>query len=1474
MKRALKLVFKPKTMIMRVPCVLNLKIKNNHMKTRITLSALLFLVCTFTGFSQTTLFDFEDGAVPSGFSWTAASYSSFAAGTNPSVGGINTSAKSLNVTLKTAMNWSVSFIKFALPTATTITASNRYLHILYRTDNVSQGNSLSTLDLNLLGNTGVAGTTRFDFTIYTANEWHDLVVDLNGLGATQLSYFSITPNICWASSTAAVNVSFDEVVMTNSPTPRDFTGVLGTFEDASSTPASSSTGGVATAVVANNTDKTGLNTTNKALKITTSSATSGQWWYGTTISNTAFTVSNQFRYLHCMVNATTMSQIEFDLFAGGVEKYSGAKTGLTPGWKEYVFDLFSFNGNNLQGLPITWIRIITGFPGVKEVWIDEIVVNNDPSARGNNNICDFETGYTANISGTPSTFSDANNLVTVPVANPFTSGLNTSATCGKRSVTGTNVVWYAGYDFNFVKSITVDTYHKYLHVMMTVPVATQIIKLSVKQGATQVTGLSDLQYTISAANTWQDVVVDVSSLSYFDGLAIKCGLGNSSTATGDYYFDNVYVDGNPAPRSTTPVLATSTTNVYNHSYIYGSGPSQVLNFSVGGSGLTANISLTPTSPYEISTSSSSGFTTGALTLTKAADNTASSVIYCRLVSGLGAGTQDNKAVSITSTSATAKSVALWGWVNSAPLTVSGLSCSGKVYDGLAGTATLAGTAVYTGMKNGESSVIASQPTATYPSAGVGSKTLTISTVAVPSANYSITQPTVTANITAAPLTITGISAVDKVYDGTTNATLSGAAAYSGLVNAESFTVSGTPSASFATATVANTKAVTISGYTVPSSNYSITQPSATANITAAPLTITGISVNNKVYDGTTNASLSGTAAYSGLASVDNGAAVLGTASASFATTAVENTKAVTISGYLVPSTNYSITQPTGLTANIYPVVSTFATIGSSNWSTATEWTYAPMAATDLVIASGELIVDQDQIPNPTVNSITINPGAKLTLNSGKTLTTGTFTLQSSVDGTATFVDKTVNGGLVVTGTTSVEQYLTTGRNWYISSPLSAAQSGVFGAVAPSTNKLYWYDETNGSSATLNWPQIANNTSSLAVMRGYVANMPLDGKVTFTGGVLNTGNISTGANSVPALTRTAGQSKEGFNLVGNPYPSYLDWMAAIDPANTGTSNLMTTMWYRTQNPGQPTGNPVVPPYYVFDTYNETANTGTNNNGIAVTQYIPPMQAFWVRVKPAIDLGSTTGTLALTNAMRSHASGTNRLKVRSAVNTAQQLLRLQVSNGTSSDEAIVLFNPAASNGFDDFDSPKMSNGNSAIPEIYSLAGTEQVVINGMKEMTPNLELPLGFSTGQSNSFSIKASEISNLSSDTRVVLKDKLLNTEQELSTGTPYSFTSGVTNTSSRFSILFKSVSVINATSNVAETSSYVFRNQNNQIIVNYSGRLSDDASIAVYNVMGEKQIAMKMINSSTLINQELPSGVYLVTITNSGTKATKRVIIN
>ncbi|MDR3705825.1 MAG: YDG domain-containing protein, partial [Paludibacteraceae bacterium] len=130
------------------------------------------------------------------------------------------------------------------------------------------------------------------------------------------------------------------------------------------------------------------------------------------------------------------------------------------------------------------------------------------------------------------------------------------------------------------------------------------------------------------------------------------------------------------------------------------------------------------------------------------------------------------------------------------------------------------------------------------------------------ANYTLSgQPTgLTASITASSttLTITGVTVSNKVYDGTTTATLTGGTLV-GVNPGDVVTlVAGT--GVFSDKNVGTGKTVTVSGYTLSGANagnYTVLQPTGlSANITAVPLTITDPTITlSKLYDGTTTAAV-------------------------------------------------------------------------------------------------------------------------------------------------------------------------------------------------------------------------------------------------------------------------------------------------------------------------------------------------------------------------------------------------------------------------------------------------------------------------------------------------------------------------------------------------------------------------------------------------------------------------------------------
>lgn len=507
-----------------------------------------------------------------------------------------------------------------------------------------------------------------------------------------------------------------------------------------------------------------------------------------------------------------------------------------------------------------------------------------------------------------------------------------------------------------------------------------------------------------------------------------------------------------------------------------------------------------------------------------------------------------------------------------------------------------------------------------------------------------------------------------------------------------------------------------------------------------------------------------------------------------------------------------------------------------------------------VSTGGTLTIDAPT----TLSSLTIKQGGKVTNNSGKSLTTTNFTINSDATGTGTYVD---NGTTTVTGIVKVNQRFTglTGSStrpwWYVSSPVSGATAAVFN-VAGLKNKMTSYDETVPGYRT----QFSSNTTALTPGVGYVVYIGgNDSTYTFTGGSLNTGAIS-----IPVTRTGTTAEKRGFNLIGNPYPSYLDW------GQVDTTNVLSTIWYRSFSSAGKT--------MVFDTYNGKLGIAINNsnNGNTLSQYIPPMQAFWVKVRS--EKANVSGlTVNFTNAMRSHQSSSVAGLLRSPKSTDQKILRLQVSNGINSDQTVIATNANASNGFDDYDSPKMSNDNVAIPEIYTLAGTEMLAINGLNSISADEQLPLGFKTDTLNNFTIQATQVSNFDAGTRIILKDNVLATEQDITDGTPYSFSSNVANTTSRFTLIFKSPSTTTGLSNQLndKLGMYVYKNSNNQIVVHCAtGYENQEGTITVCNAIGQKLVCVGTTGASTVIQTPFGSGVYFVTLNVAGEISTKKVILN
>ena len=190
--------------------------------------------------------------------------------------------------------------------------------------------------------------------------------------------------------------------------------------------------------------------------------------------------------------------------------------------------------------------------------------------------------------------------------------------------------------------------------------------------------------------------------------------------------------------------------------------------------------------------------------------------------------------------------------------------------------------------------------------------------------------------------------------------------------------------------------------------------------------------------------------------------------------------------------------------------------------------------------------------------------------------------------------------------------------------------------------------------------------------------------------------------------------------------------------------------------------------------------------------------------------------------------------------------------------------------------MNEGNITIPQIYTLAGTEQLAINGLNNISYDLEMPLGLTISTSGTFSLKASQISNFVSGTQLILKDYAnidspINTD--LSDGNTYSFSSGATtNNTSRFTLTFRAPSVATEINSTEKGSFWISTNANGQIIVN--GNSSENTLVTIYNALGQKIVSKNITHANAPLGNSLQAGVYMITVSNAGKSITKKIIID
>ncbi len=498
------------------------------------------------------------------------------------------------------------------------------------------------------------------------------------------------------------------------------------------------------------------------------------------------------------------------------------------------------------------------------------------------------------------------------------------------------------------------------------------------------------------------------------------------------------------------------------------------------------------------------------------------------------------------------------------------------------------------------------------------------------------------------------------------------------------------------------------------------------------------------------------------------------------------------------------------------------------------------------------------------NNLTINNTNGVMLNSTTTvngiltLTAGTFATNGNLN--QNLYDGAIAGTGTGTTTGSIRFFKTIwgDKYHYLSSPISGStvsewNDNVTMKFGPTAYNLYTYDETvPDTNKLVGWTTVTSNATTLQNMTGYALYFP---RYTFNTLLDMNGAYTHGATFSKSLTKTNSTTpfnkpaSDGWNFVGNPYPSTIDWKAATGWTKTNIDDAIYTWDGRTNK------------YVSF-----VNNVGSNGG----TRYIGSMQGFFVKVTTA-----STGTLAMTNSVRTTSILYD--VWRTEEEEIGDIFRLTATSGEFSDETVIRFKEDATPAFDvHLDAYKLLNGGSS-PSLYSISGDVDYSINSLPNNVVEKTIPLSIITGFAGRYSFTA-DFSQFKGEQSLWLEDKLLGTLQNLREDNVYSVNIEKGSVEGRFFIQYRNQEAGTVTGNTGQSASAGIE------ITSYFQTVSilfpssnGKANITVLDALGKKVYEENNTDfSSGKINIQLPSaetGIYIVKVQTSATLKTQQVLI-
>jgi hypothetical protein len=546
---------------------------------------------------------------------------------------------------------------------------------------------------------------------------------------------------------------------------------------------------------------------------------------------------------------------------------------------------------------------------------------------------------------------------------------------------------------------------------------------------------------------------------------------------------------------------------------------------------------------------------------------------------------------------------------------------------------------------------------------------------------------------------------------------------------------------------------------------------------------------------------------------------------------------------------------------------------SNDWNDPDNWTPNQVPG----LCSEVILSDAEQPPlitgDITIAALNIYSGQNLTVPNGTTLNiTGDLNMFSESD---SYSGLLIKGTIAVEGTTKYHRYTNSELNDrdLIAPPLSGQSWTSFltnennynanilfnnGAVPPNTIYLFGPFEKGNVDDYVVYNH--DTTETLSSGRGYRAatNTPTgegNGEA-----LVFTGSVLTGSVNVAIENDFIGSFPE-WNLVGNPYASYIDVSAFLN--HVGSASGMSNLSLLGENTAA---------IYGYDA-NDTDESGSNwtiTNLLEGPALIAPGQGFFVSSK------LSSANLEFTPEMQVEGVSDDFIVGRTLSETG--FVKIRLSTSSESSLTSIYFHNNASLGLDIGYDASIFGGDVSDLALYSHLvadndGMPMAIQAVNSEDISNVIIPLGVTASQYQELRFSVSDIA-LSNTVNIYLEDVVANTITLLN-NTDYVLLPQTNISGTGRFFLRITEGLLSITHNDLDTLDIFFVSSSKELIIR--GKLQENTLLMLYDFQGRKVLESKLdlnVFENHIKLSSLNQGVYVVELSNQRFQKSKKVVVN